>query len=582
MISSQANSTTTILRLVVDMFFLIISFLISLAIVSYWKSFDILNFFIGGMFIAFFSKLSVTLMSYNIYMKRNKVNVILIVVAIYNLISFISLVIIGFEYVYEVCTINFVLDVLFISGVRLLTKFYSSKAIIETDENAKTLSGVHQIGNIVSEMIHLSFTTQAPMIIGKNIDKEVYDKFREIAPDSVILDVSSGNRLEIDLVELKNSINENSFDSIVIYAKNFFRLELLDILDVVKDIPFTVDVIDESFSLVELSTVKDILDYFPLNLQEEVKIRNYDTLLLYTGTIWKELLNRLLASGIRNVTIIHSEPMPELLGNKFSRIKGIKYIHICTEDKLRKELKNGYPRIIYGLPIHDLYTGENEVKKTIEKNVIFTKTILDWISENKTKEFIFLSSAIANNPGSVLGGCYRNIELMIQALHGCMNVNFQVIRMPNIIKENNKFIKDVSKDFHSRVFEVDPQDVFIYMYNEKEAATLILSLLGKSKSFIVYMGKQVYLPDLLSDINFRGIWEEKLHVAFHENVGPLELYMDGEVDYSKYKITENPYSFELPDTGVDYRVAAKLVTRMKNSVKNDTDEACKEYLGQLQ
>ncbi|MPW25679.1 hypothetical protein GC105_07735 [Alkalibaculum sp. M08DMB] len=584
MIENKENNKKPIITLLADVFLLIISFIISLYIVRSWYIFDYLRVFIDGIFIVILTKLTIILICFKFFIKNDKINVILAVVATYNLFSFLVLQFISFDFVYEVSTINFIIDIVLISLSRLFL-FIKPKSnttdkilneYIEVEVN-KELSMGESI-DICNDENHITIYSQAPLIISKDMEYSDRNRLHEVAPESVIFEFCTVNNVTQELKDLKNTLKENTFDSVIIHTKNFYRLEFLDIIELLKDIPISVDLMDEEISLFELTSMEDIINNFPLNVEYN-KFLLGDILLLYTGDICETLLDELI-KGNSNVTIVENT-ISTSLHDKYCNNKKIEFIQILSLEDLKLLLSNGFTNIIYSLPVTDADYGEREIKKTIEQNIINIKNMLNCIPEDKTRKITFISSYKAQKPKSILGYCYKNVEVIMRSLDKYSKIDLQVIRMPESIKKGNKFIKDIHENLSIEEYDARGHDVYVYMYSDMEAALLITNLLHISDSVIVYMGNQLYIPELLNNINLKGRMEDKIKVNYNEERLPLEFYIDDVLEYTKYQSTDNPYVFLLPDTNVDYMIVSKIINILQTKIKSESDEVCKEYLKQL-
>ena len=105
-----------------EMISLAISFSFSLILVDIWYAGNLLQFLYGGLVVVLMSKLSVILIFFKFYAQSKQLNKVLAIVAIYNLFSFICLYLINVECLYEICTINLLVDVLFIGINRKLER----------------------------------------------------------------------------------------------------------------------------------------------------------------------------------------------------------------------------------------------------------------------------------------------------------------------------------------------------------------------------------------------------------------------------------------------------------------------------
>lgn len=556
---------------------LAISFSFSLILVDIWYVGDLMKFLYGGLAVVLMSKLSVILVFFRSYAQVKHINKTLSIVAIYNLFSFICLYLINVQCLYEICTINLLADVLLIATNRTLErkayeKRMATKVSVMSPTKKKALSSIGDKERI--------FQTPRPMIIVKDLKLKELKQIKNFAPNGIILNISPQEEDLLYIDDLRQKINEIAFDSVVVYTKNFYRLEFLDIFELIKDTPFTIELLDENYSLTELKDIEDIIKFFPLNIEGSERFEDENVLLLYTGDMCEELCDQMIEKGVKGITIVDYEANLLHLYERYMDYNEVVLISGQLEEAIEAEVFEEHQRVVYGLPIDDIEMCERDIKSCIEKNIIYTKKLLQSIPES-VKTFTFMSSSLAEKPKSIMGNCYGNVESLVRSRDKYMETCYQVVRLPNILKKDNPFIRDLRKDPLNRVVEANPKDIFVHLYDKEEAVRILLSCIQKQESVGVYMGNQIFLPNFISEMNYRGILEEGIQVTFKKGAYPLKLYMDHQALWDLPSDKLDSYVYELPEVKVDHYIALKVVDIIETKLQMGLLEECRKYLKQL-
>ncbi|MFZ7121905.1 MAG: polysaccharide biosynthesis protein [Eubacteriaceae bacterium] len=434
--------------------------------------------------------------------------------------------------------------------------------------------------NINSE-ISLDMKT---LIIAKNIEEHCYMKLKEDISNSTVFNLDSNNNgygdFNGNLTILENIISENKFDDIAIHSQNIFRLEFLDILETVNKFSLSISLVQseqEKFSIIHLLTIRDIIKSFPLNVNYDSDIHANNVLLLFTGYYCEGIIRELI-NNINIITIIDCDSIINKIRDIFGDNEKITYINFEDESELENELSSqNYDYLIYSLQLKDTNLCESEIKVAIDKNIIFSKRILSLV-EDKIQKFVFISSSKANKPVSVLGACYKNVEVMVQAINKYTEINYQIIRLPEAITRYSPLLSCVDGE---NIIEVDINEAFSNMYTTKEAAKFLTGLIQLNDPVIIYMGSQSSLPELFKQFNCNIMSQEELSINLKNKKYPMQLYTDSIFEREEYEIISYPYVYKMLIENTDYFIVLKIISIMENKLKEESDEVCKDYLRQL-
>lgn len=554
-----------------------ISFSFSLILVDIWYAGDLLQFLYGGLVVVLMSKLSVILIFFKFYAQNKKINKVLAIVSIYNLFSFICLYLINIESLYEICTVNLLVDVLFIGINRTLERKAQEK---RSATKVSVMSPNKRRASLGLRKKEVRLHTPTPLIIVKELKMKELRQLKNFAPNGIILNISPQDEDLVYIDDLRDKINENSFDSIVVYTKHFYRLEFLDIFELIKDMPFSIELLNEDYSLIELTDIENIIKFFPLNIEDDGDFQDESVLLLHTGDLCEELCDQIIEKGAKEVTVVDYEANLLHLYERYKEHDEIVLISTQVGEVVEQKVFEGHQRVVYGLPINDIEMCERDIKSSVERNIIYTKSILEDIPES-VKTFTFISSTLAEKPKSVIGNCYGNVESLVRSRAQYIETDCQVVRLPNILKKDNPFVSEVRKNPFYKVVEVNPKDMFVHLYDEREATRILLNCMHKEKSVGVYLGDQIFLPSFISEMNFKGILEEKIHVTLTKGAYPLDLYMVHQTLRSPFPGKVDSYIYELPKVKVDYYMALKVVDIIETKLQMGLLEESRKYLKQL-
>ena len=149
--------------------------------------------------------------------------------------------------------------------------------------------------------------------------------------------------------------------------------------------------------------------------------------------------------------------------------------------------------------------GEENPYSMIKNNIFGTKTIIEFATLKKIKNFIFISSDKAVNPKSILGFSKKMGEELIKNIHFKLKKNsqtiFTIVRFGNVIGSSGSVIPIFLDQISNRLsLTVTNKGVTRYFMSISEAVQLVInaSYLNHNgiKIFALDMGKQINIYEM--------------------------------------------------------------------------------------
>jgi FlaA1/EpsC-like NDP-sugar epimerase len=153
--------------------------------------------------------------------------------------------------------------------------------------------------------------------------------------------------------------------------------------------------------------------------------------------------------------------------------------------------------------------GEENQYSMIKNNVFGTKTIVDFSTAKKVKNFVFISSDKAVNPKSILGFTKKFGEKIVcdQLIKNKNKIktNFTIVRFGNVIGSSGSVIPIFLNQIRqNKPLTVTHKKVKRYFMSISEAVQLVInaSYLNKKgiKIYALNMGKQIYIKTIAQRI----------------------------------------------------------------------------------
>jgi FlaA1/EpsC-like NDP-sugar epimerase len=276
---------------------------------------------------------------------------------------------------------------------------------------------------------------------------------------------------------------------------------------------------DSTFSEVSFF---DIIDRPKIKVDKKILKKNINNKnILITGgggSIGGELCIEILKNNPKKIFILE---MSEI--NLFNIINKIKEKKIYN-NKIVKPilgdcndkffLENYFQNII----IDDVYHaaaykhvsfGEENQYSMIKNNIFGTKTIVDFSTAKKVKNFVFISSDKAVNPKSILGFTKKFGEKIVSDQliknKNKIKTNFTIVRFGNVIGSSGSVIPIFLNQIRqNKPLTVTHKKVKRYFMSISEAVQLVInaSYLNKKgiKIYALNMGKQIYIKTIAQRI----------------------------------------------------------------------------------
>ena len=331
---------------------------------------------------------------------------------------------------------------------------------------------------------------------------------------------------ELDNLIKKLSITEIIIGNNILKKKDFFNLfDKIEYKNIrLKNLSGIKNIMGKFLTESTYSEINffDIVDRPKIRVNEKILKKNINNKnILVTGgggSIGGELCVEIIKNNPKNIFILE---MSEI--NLFNIINKIKEKQIYNNkivkpilgdcnDKLF--LENYFQNIV----IDDVYHaaaykhvsfGEENQYSMIKNNIFGTKTIVDFSTAKKVKNFVFISSDKAVNPKSILGYTKKFGEKIIcdQVIKNKNKIktNFTIVRFGNVIGSSGSvipiFLRQISQN---KPLSVTHKEVKRYFMSISEAVQLVInaSYLNKKgiKIYALNMGKQIFIKTIAERI----------------------------------------------------------------------------------
>lgn len=500
---------------IMELMLLVVSYILSINLISILIMPEYANLYFDMVYGVILSKSIIILLSSKYSIKSKKIYYRLGSVVLFDVIIFTALYFIDIFYIFQFIMCNFAMDIIFISCL------YSIEFLLPWNKNwhiseRKKESPIHKIDNWDIPRLMVDSLGNYFLVILKRADNHLLDKINSVLPNANIINISS---LEKDELQLKNSIESNTIDAVGIYTANITRVEFFRIFEYLKDLPVYVYLINDNFDIKKMEKIQDIIDNFPLEeFQIETKFKNEEVIILYMGCLTESLVNTLLQEQVKSIIVIDKDIFISKLEFEYKSNKNIK---VYPEKYIDEIITRKYDRIIFSLPVSDLNYCENHKDSAIEKNTSFAKKILSLVHRNKQNiNIMFVSSTMAGDKTTAFAQCCHIVEQMI-INYKTENKYINLIRIPRGVYKDNLLR---TMDFNNKVIEVDIEYVFCSPVNEDELAGFIIQGFNYKEPVSVNI-VQLYLPEFINDLNFKGNREEKISILINNQTYPIEYYM---------------------------------------------------------
>jgi len=377
-----------------------------------------------------------------------------------------------------------------------------------------------------------------------------------------------------DLVELSNN---KTINNIIIAIPSLSLKNLNNIINKLSSITLNVSFINlNTFGEKKYLNLSDVSEkimseIFKRKTNNQLnfvnKIKNRKVLITGAGgSIGSELVKQCIICGAKVIALDHSElalyNLQKDLHNQFAS-KYLKTILGSIIDKrVLKQIKEAekIDFIFHAAAYKHVNLLEKNVSLAIENNIFGTKNILD-IFNNKNIEIVIISTDKAARPKSVLGATKRISEIVCQNYRKLSNFKskIKIVRFGNVFGSKGSaielFINQLNKGYPITITDYKAKRYFMSI---QEACNLVINVIrldDNEKIFILNMGKQVLLKDIIyklaqikniekKDIKIKKVGLQKGEKIFEElslnkkiqKTNNKEIFLVKEPQYNRFLV----------------------------------------------
>lgn len=325
--------------------------------------------------------------------------------------------------------------------------------------------------------------------------------------------------------EIKNLVEKNNIDEIIIAIANISRSEKKDIIDICKNtkcklktIPGVYEIIDGKVDIKKIRDVEieDLLGREPIKVDlAEMSEYIQNKVALVTGgggSIGSELCRQIASFNPKQLVILDNyennaysiqQELIRKYGNKLN-LKTV--IASIREEKRLDEIFNEYkPDIVFHAAAHKhVPLMENSPSEAIKNNIFGTKNVATMADKYKAKRFVLISTDKAVNPTNIMGATKRAAEMIIQTMNEESETEFVAVRFGNVLGSNGSVIPLFKKQIEEGgPVTITHPDIIRYFMTIPEAVQLVIQAGSMAKGgeiFVLDMGDPVKIVDLANNL----------------------------------------------------------------------------------
>ena len=485
--------------------------------------------------------------------------------------------------------ITFLIDVLFIGGVRLsyrtIRRIIRGEAVKLKNPKRVLIVGGGDAGAIaIKELrLHPDMASIPVAIIDDNVEK--LDKKLNGIP--II-----GTRKDIPRVVEKLRIDE-----IILAIPSADKKNINEIFDIcsktgrkVKILPSVTELIDGSVVVQKIRDVniEDLLGREPIKLDcHEISTYIEGRVVLVTGgggSIGSELCRQIAGFKPRQLIILDNyennlyEIQNELL---FSR-KKINLVPVVANIREKQRLEGIFrqyrPDVVFHAAAHKhVPLMEANPSEAIKNNVFGTLNVAECADKYGVKRFVLISTDKAVNPTNIMGASKRIAEMIVQALDRYSKTEFVAVRFGNVLGSNGSVIPLFKKQIEKGgPVTVTHPEVIRYFMTIPEAVQLVLQAGAMAKGgeiFVLDMGQPVKIYDLAKNlIRLSGFEPEKdIDIVFTGLRPGEKLYEELLLAEEGLRATKNDKIYVAQPVFTDLALLRKQIETLKDIISRGYD-----------
>jgi UDP-N-acetyl-D-glucosamine 4,6-dehydratase len=420
-------------------------------------------------------------------------------------------------------------------------------------------------------------------------DKKKYFKKRTI----------DGKKI-LSFQELVKLSKTKIINNIIIAIPSLSPLKLRNLIDKITPLTMNISIVNSNLfgqnSYLNLSDVTDTIlsnllkrkPIIKLNLQKTISKKT----ILITGaggSIGSELVKQAMGSGSKVIALDHSELALYNLEKSLKENFNLKNIKIILGSILDKKLlkfineNNNIDIVFHAAAYKHVNILENNISLAIKNNIFGTLNILNQFNKKKLK-IVIISTDKAARPKSILGATKRISEIICQNFQksSLYYSDIKIVRFGNVFGSKGSaielFIEQINKQLPITLTDYSAKRYFMSI---REACNLVIqstTLSNKGKIFILNMGKQVFMRDIIFKLaEMKNIRKEELNIKkIGLNKGEK---LSEELSIGKQFLkTSNKDIFEVNEPLYEKNKIQNLISQLDKNIYSQNQEILKKII----
>jgi FlaA1/EpsC-like NDP-sugar epimerase len=178
---------------------------------------------------------------------------------------------------------------------------------------------------------------------------------------------------------------------------------------------------------------------------------------------------------------------------------------VCNYDKMEAVFEHFKPDVIFHAAAYKhVPLMEHNPEEAIRNNIISTSNLVNLSNHYKVKNFIMISTDKAVRPTSIMGASKRVAEMLVQAHAKKTSTIFTTVRFGNVIGSEGSLVPLLLKQIErGGPITVTHKDITRYFMTIPEAVRLVTQAMAMGKGgdvFILDMGQPIKIKDLAEDL----------------------------------------------------------------------------------
>lgn len=401
---------------------------------------------------------------------------------------------------------------------------------------------------------------------------------------------------------LLNIVKKKKIEEIIIAMPSASRKDIRGIIELcqqsscnLKILPGVFELINGNVSIKELRDIKieDLLGRDPVetNIKE---ISHYlgNKVVLVTGgggSIGSELCRQIADLNPKQLLVLdiyenHAYELQQELLNSHKNLD-LKVLIASVRDKKRLEyIFNKYkPDFVFHAAAHKhVPLMEDNPTEAIKNNVFGTLNVVKCAHQNRTENFVLISTDKAVNPTNIMGATKRTAEMIIQFYSRFAVTKFAAVRFGNVLGSHGSVIPLFRKQIEAGgPVTVTHEEITRYFMTIPEAVQLVIQAGYMSKGgeiFVLDMGEPVKIIDLAKNlIRLSGLKPDDIEIKITGLRPGEKMYEELFMEEENLSKTSHNRIFISKTEFDGYETLQSNLDNLDRLIRNEEENVC-EYI----